>query len=743
MHRKTAMTGKIGESIHHGTHSSELGDYIIRIKALLMAQGACLQNFEVNFVDESVSIDWSCPICLELLSKPFLTECCRHHFCNKCINSAKQRKDECPLCKASPVKGGIDKPFSKELYDTQVSCSFKDSGCEWRGRLCNLKNHLSLGQQHGQCKHVIVKCPNKCKMMMLRKDTKRHTNNECNRRSFICPYCNHKGVYADVVTNHYPKCPHYPITCPNNCEKNEMKRNELPNHLQTCPNTIVSCPYNDVGCKVTMKRCDVKSHVESSVGIGQHQEMLFRVVSGLEKNNKSWNKDLNLRYQELSSQLESQVAVLKDKCDQMEHQFFSSLHLCQESEVEKEKLIGELCDTNKKLESNLSSLHVKQSQLEDELQITRKENEEMKVTIKCLQVRCGDLENRFSKVKFQLLSSSQAMIKDQMKCLYDEMMVEMRELIQNQAVGCTSDSVLTSNVDELSDEQSSECEDEVVTRENELLENGLSTLQSTCSAIENRLGVLESQFKTCKEEVTAAKVYVGDQLNGLNTIVTNLQANSPVSSEQHQNVESWIHGYKLTADRMKKKNWKLYLKTMSETATQFPDSTSPIIVQVCGYEKAKMDGTVLVTSPFYTAGAGKYKFELHICITAYIVPGYVDSANTYMSVHASLLEGEHDDLLMWPFIGSISVTLLNQIENNNHFTKQIWRPREPSEVEYTERVRRGRYRNQSWGQIGFISHSELENVTVLKQFVVNDCMYFRVDASAARHPVNCSNCILH
>ena len=740
-----------------------------------MAQGTCLQNFEVNFVEESVSIDSNCPICLDLISKPFLTECCRHHFCSKCINSAKQRKDECPLCKASPVKGGIDKQFSKELYETRVYCSLKDNGCEWQGQLGNLKSHLSLDYYHGQCKYVTVKCPNKCRMTMLRKDTKKHVNNECSQRCFTCPYCDHKGVYADIVTNHYPECLNYPITCPNNCVKNEMKRSELPNHLNTCPNAVVLCPYNDVGCKVAVKRCNVKEHVESSVGISQHQKLLFRVVSVLEKNNVSCSKDLNLKFQELSSQLESQVASLKDKCDQMELQFFSLLHLCQESKAKKEKLIGELCDTNKRLESKLSSRHIKQSQLEDALQLTHKENEAMKVTIRSLQKQCGDLENRFSKIKSELFASSKQMIKDNMKILYGKMMVEIRELIQNQALGSANETLLGSDIDKQSDEQPDESEDEgvaYVTRENELLANSLTTLQSRCSVIENRLGLWQDQFTTYEEEISATKVYVDYQFNGLKTAVTNLQANSPISSEhqanspissehqanssissehqayspvssERQNVQSWIYGYKLVAERMKEKNWKLYLKTMSETATQFPDSTSPVIVQVGGYEKAKQDRITLVTSPFYTTGAGKYKFELHICIAAYIVPGHENSSNTYMSVHASLLKGEYDDLLMWPFKGSISVTLLNQIENSDHFTKQIWLPHEPSSVEYTERVTGGRYRNRSWGQVGFISHWELENVNVLKQYVVNDCMYFRVDASAARHPENASNCILH
>ena len=696
-----------------------------------MAEGTCSQGFEVNFTEKS-AFDSNCPICLELLpNKPFLTECCRHHFCEKCINAVKLRKDECPLCKARPVNGAVDKHFSKELNEKRVYCSFKDKGCGWSGQLVHLKNHLSLGQLHGQCKHVTVKCPNKCKIMLFRKEMKKHVNKECSHRPFTCLYCGHKSVYSDIVTNHYLKCVNYPVTCPYNCVKTEMKRSEMSYHIKICPDVIVSCPYCDVGCKETMKRCDVMKHVESSVSIGQHQALLFQVVSNLKQNNKTWSKDLDLRCQELSSHLESQIASVKDMCDKMEHDLLSSLHIREESEAGKDKLIAKLCDTNKKLELNLSTQHIKQTQLEGELQVMRKENEEMNVNIRSLQSRCGDLENRCSKLKTKLFSSSKQIITDKMKGLYDKMLAEVRGLLHNQAITSTCETLNTV-------ERSGECEDKI--SKNEWLTNSLTTLQSRCSILENRLDGLQDRFVV--EDGTATKVNMEDELDALDAKVIKSQANSTVFSEQHQNIEFWIYGYKLIADEMKKRNWKLYLKTMSEASTQFPNSTSPVIVHVSGYEKAKRNRTTLVTSSFYTAGAGKYKFELHVCVTAYVVAGF-DGAKPYMSLRASLLEGEYDDVLTWPFVGSISVTLLNQVVNADHFTKQIWVPHDAVGLEHTGRVAVGQYRRKSWGSSCFISHCELESVSIQKQYVVNDCMYFSVDASATPANVRADNCVLN
>ena len=157
---------------------------------MLMAEGTSegtyLQNTEIQFLDGPLK-DSSCPICLDLLKDPFLTECCGHHFCNKCINSVQQQKNECPLCKECPIKGIIDKRFKRELNEVHVYCPLRPQGCEWTGELGNLNTHLSVGQQYGQCKHVVVNCPNNnCNMKLPRHKIKCHARKECDYRPFTC-----------------------------------------------------------------------------------------------------------------------------------------------------------------------------------------------------------------------------------------------------------------------------------------------------------------------------------------------------------------------------------------------------------------------------------------------------------------------------------------------------------------------------------------------------------------------------
>ena len=46
--------------------------------------------------------------------------------------------------------------------------------------------------------------------------------------------------------------------------------------------------------------------------------------------------------------------------------------------------------------------------------------------------------------------------------------------------------------------------------------------------------------------------------------------------------------------------------------------------------------------------------------------GWSSGNGTHISVFAYLMKGDNDDSLTWPFTGSITFELLNQLEDNNH-----------------------------------------------------------------------------
>ena len=64
---------------------------------------------------------------------------------------------------------------------------------------------------------------------------------------------------------------------------------------------------------------------------------------------------------------------------------------------------------------------------------------------------------------------------------------------------------------------------------------------------------------------------------------------------------------------------------------------------------------------FYTHSQG-YK----MC-TRVAPQGVGNGERTHVSVHFYLMRGEYDDKLSWPFRGSVTIELVNQLENRNHF----------------------------------------------------------------------------
>ena len=47
------------------------------------------------------------------------------------------------------------------------------------------------------------------------------------------------------------------------------------------------------------------------------------------------------------------------------------------------------------------------------------------------------------------------------------------------------------------------------------------------------------------------------------------------------------------------------------------------------------------------------------------------------------MRGERDVCLSWPFRGSIVITVLNQLANSEHYTKEIWSVSDNPGLEYT------------------------------------------------------------
>ena len=105
--------------------------------------------------------------------------------------------------------------------------------------------------------------------------------------------------------------------------------------------------------------------------------------------------------------------------------------------------------------------------------------------------------------------------------------------------------------------------------------------------------------------------------------------------------------------------------------------------------------------------------------------GNDDGKGTHVSVFVYILEGRNDSKLKWPFIGSVKIELLNQLEDGNHHILTV-----PYKVEHNALVGD----NRNWDYPQFIPHSKLDhNPSNNTQYLKDDTLYFRVSVKVLDH----------
>ena len=102
--------------------------------------------------------------------------------------------------------------------------------------------------------------------------------------------------------------------------------------------------------------------------------------------------------------------------------------------------------------------------------------------------------------------------------------------------------------------------------------------------------------------------------------------------------------------------------------------------------------------------------------------GY-QNKGTHVSVFAKMKEGKHDEKLKWPFVGFIIITLLNQLENENHYSLVM-------SITPEKNMREGISR----GFHEFIPHSALQHDPVKNtEYFKDDSLHFRVQVKVENH----------
>ena len=116
-----------------------------------------------------------------------------------------------------------------------------------------------------------------------------------------------------------------------------------------------------------------------------------------------------------------------------------------------------------------------------------------------------------------------------------------------------------------------------------------------------------------------------------------------------------------------------------------------------------------------------------MCLRVY-ANGNGDGAGTHVSVFVNLMRGEHDDKLTWPFLGDITIQLVNQNRDQDHVEKTLdFTEEDAADGETSSRVMSEETARFALGYRMFISHAKLESTTGIQQYLKNDCIKFRVN----------------
>ena len=159
---------------------------------------------------------------------------------------------------------------------------------------------------------------------------------------------------------------------------------------------------------------------------------------------------------------------------------------------------------------------------------------------------------------------------------------------------------------------------------------------------------------------------------------------------------------------------------LQNTPTCYP--RPPWVIKIEGFQEKKEKNEDWYSDPVYSHFGG-YK----MCLRVY-ANGNGSGKSTHVSVSAYLMRGDNDGKLKWPFKGTIKVSLLNQLEDCQHHTRQVWSPDEDIPEGSSGRVTEGERAANGWGYPKFISEQDLSYKGDKNcQYLKDNALFFRVD----------------
>ena len=238
-----------------------------------------------------------------------------------------------------------------------------------------------------------------------------------------------------------------------------------------------------------------------------------------------------------------------------------------------------------------------------------------------------------------------------------------------------------------------------------LLYNENTSMKEENKVVQDRLRSATETITSMKEENKA----VQDRLQSVTDTITSMKEENKVVQDRLQSATE-------TITSMKEENKAVQDRLQSvATITSMPKKL--VVFKIINYEEKRINNEEFSSQSFYTDID-----EYNMCIDVY-PNGYSDGQGTHVSVFVYILEGDNDDNLDWPFIATVEIELLNQLEDDNHHLMTLTFNKEDN-----KRV------GSSWGYYRFIPHSKLFHDRYYNtQYLKDDTLYFRVSVEVSGH----------
>ena len=151
------------------------------------------------------------------------------------------------------------------------------------------------------------------------------------------------------------------------------------------------------------------------------------------------------------------------------------------------------------------------------------------------------------------------------------------------------------------------------------------------------------------------------------------------------------------------------------------NQTLPVIVTLSNFTERKKNKEHWFSDPFF-AFTGGYK----MCLSVY-ANGINNGENTHVSILLHLMKGPYDDDLQhsghWPLRGTFTIELLNQLNDDNHYTRNVTFNSTTPE-RYTKRVLDSDKPSVGWREVHFIPQNAIFHDN--NSYLMNNNLYFRI-----------------